>query len=150
MDCVSTVNFWPPHPNPLSLKMGRDGTAGLARAGCRGDVDGALVNGQGGFAQRFGQRGVGVAEVRQILGAGAEFHRGGDLGDQIAGSRSQDVHAQHPVGPGIGQDLDPPVGVAQRLGATAGLKREEPLRYSRFSCCSCSSVLPTLASSGCV
>ena len=81
---------------PLSQKMNRP-----------------LVDGQGGFAQGFGQGGVGVADVSQVLGAGSELHRGGGFGDQVAGVRGEDVDAQDAVGAGVGQELDATLGFAQ-------------------------------------
>ena len=44
---------------------------------------------------------------------GAELHRDRDLGDQDPGLGADDVGAQHPVGRGVGQDLDEPVGVGR-------------------------------------
>ncbi|KUP94357.1 hypothetical protein TRIHO_06760 [Tritonibacter horizontis] len=59
-----------------------------------------------------------VAGQGDVLGGGAEFHRHADLVDQIAGAGADDGCAQHPVGLGIGDQLDETtLGLMHRLGA---------------------------------
>ena len=93
----------------------------------RSDVDRAAVDGERGFLEGLGQGGVGVAGARDVLAAGAELDRDGRLGDQVAGARAEDVHAEHAVGLGVGEDLDAAVGLSQGAGAAVGPEREDAL-----------------------
>ena len=61
-----------------------------------------------------------MAGAGEIFGRTAEFHQQRGLGDQLADMRADHVHAQHPIGRGIGQDLDEAVGRARDLGAPIG------------------------------
>ena len=70
------------------------------------------------------QRRMGVADARDVLAAGLELHRHHGLGDQLAGHRADDVHAEDLVGLGVGQELDHAGGVAERARAAVGHERE--------------------------
>ncbi len=83
----------------------------------RSDVDGAAIDGERGFLDRFVQGRVGVAGAGDVLGRGAELHRERRLGDHRAGVGADDVDAEHAVARGIGEDLDEALGVAVGAGA---------------------------------
>ena len=87
-------------------------------------VEGALVDGEGSFLHGFGQRRMRVAGARQILGRAAELHQHRRLGDHLRRVGAEDVHAEHAVGRGIGEDLHEAVGDVVGLGAAVGGERE--------------------------
>ena len=84
----------------------------------------ALGDRQRRFLHRLGQRRMGVAGARDVLGRGAELHRDRGLRDHVAGVGADDVHAEHAVGLGVGQDLHEAVGLVVGLGAAVGGERE--------------------------
>ena len=49
------------------------------------------------FLHRLAQAGMRMACAGNVLRAGAEFHGGGDFGDQRAGVRADDVGAENAV-----------------------------------------------------
>ena len=68
--------------------------------------------------------GCGVAGARDVLGRAAELHRDRRLGDHVAGVGADDVHAEHAVGLGVGEDLHEAVGGEVDLGAAVGGERK--------------------------
>ena len=70
------------------------------------------------------------------------------LGDQVAGARAEDVHAEHAVGLRVGEHLDAAVALPERAGAAVGQNGNVPFRTARSGSLGSSSVLPTDASSG--
>ena len=54
--------------------------------------------------QRLSQRWMRVYGSLQILGAGLELHGKGRLGDELAGHRTNDVHAQDGIALPVGQN----------------------------------------------
>ena len=71
-------------------------------------VQRAAVDRERGFLQRLAHRRVRMAGARDVLGRRAELERDHGLGDQIAGHRAQDVHAEHAVALRVGEDLHEP------------------------------------------
>src|ERR1700722_3514580 len=69
---------------------------------------------------------MGVAGAGDVLGRGAEFHGDGGLADHVAGVGAENVHAEHAVGLGVGQDFDEAVGGQVDLGAGIGGERKLP------------------------
>ena len=67
-----------------------------------------------------------MADARNVFAAGAKLHRHDALGNQFAGHRADDVHAQNFIGRGIGQHLDHAGGITQGTGAAIGQEREGP------------------------
>ena len=53
---------------------------------------------------------MGVAGARDVLGRGAEFHGDGGLGDHGLGVGPENVHAEHAIGLGVGEDFDEAFG----------------------------------------
>ena len=88
------------------------------------EMDRAAGDGEGGFFESFGERGVGVAGAGDVFARCAELHGGGGFGDQVAGAGAEDVHAEHAVGLGVGEHFDLAGGVAEREGAAVGAERE--------------------------
>src|SRR5947209_586922 len=84
------------------------------------NVDRALAHRERGFLNRFRQRGMRVAGARDVFRRRTEFHRNGGFCDHVAGVAADDVHAEHAVGLGIGQDFHKPVGLLIGLGAAVG------------------------------
>src|SRR6516162_4042329 len=85
-------------------------------------MDGALIDRQCRLLHRLGERRVGVAGAGDVLGRGAELHGNRSLRDHVAGVRADDVHAQHAVGLGIGEDLHEALGLQVRLCTAIGGK----------------------------
>ena len=56
----------------------------------------AAVDAERGFLDGFGQRGMRVAGASEILAAGSELDGCDGLGNQVAGSRAQDVDTEDP------------------------------------------------------
>src|ERR1700722_3874048 len=63
---------------------------------------------------------MGVAGTGDVLGRGAEFHGDGRLADHVAGVGAENVHAEHAVGLGVGQDFHESFGGQVHLGAGIG------------------------------
>src|ERR1700722_9941732 len=63
---------------------------------------------------------MGVAGTGDVLGRGAEFHGDGRLADHVAGVRAENVHAEHAVGLGVGQNFHESFGGQVHLGAGIG------------------------------
>ena len=89
-------------------------------AGHRLKYESPLVDGQRGFADRFGQGRMRVAGAGQIFRRAAEFHQHAGFGDQFAGADAEDVNAEHAVGRGVGENLHEAVGLAHRARAAIG------------------------------
>src|SRR3979411_1816727 len=87
-------------------------------------VDRPLLHRHGGFLDGLAQRRVGVAGARDVLGRFGEFHRDGGFGVPAVGVGPDDVHAEHAVGLGVGEDFDETVGLMVDLGAAVGGERE--------------------------
>ena len=60
---------------------------------------------------------MGVAGAGDVLGRGAEFHGDRGFGDHGPGVGPEDVHAEHAVGLGVGEDFDKAFG--REIGAGA-------------------------------
>src|SRR5829696_396201 len=88
-------------------------------------VDGALVDGHGGFLDRLGAGRMRVAGAREVLGRAAEFHQHRRFVDHLARFRPDDVHPEHPGGRRVGEDLHEAVGGVVDLGAA--VRREGEL-----------------------
>ena len=71
-----------------------------------------------------GKRRMRVAGARDVFRRGAELHRHRRLRDHVAGIGAEDVHAEHAVGLGVGEDLHEAVGLLVGLGAAVGGERE--------------------------
>ena len=84
---------------------------GIRRQTLNHHAERPLADRQRRFLHRLGQRRVGVAGARDVLRGGAEFHRDGGFRDHVAGVGADDVHAEHAVGLGVGQDLHEAVGL---------------------------------------
>ncbi len=65
----------------------------------------AAVDGEGRFFEGLGERRMGVAGAGDVFAGCAELHGGGGFGDQVAGARAEDVHAEHAVGLGVRRAL---------------------------------------------
>src|SRR5579872_3205870 len=65
---------------------------------------------------------MGVAGAGDVFGRGAELHGDGGLGDHGLGVGAEDVHAEHAIGLGVGEDFDKAVG--GEIGAGAGVGGE--------------------------
>src|ERR1700722_4925769 len=89
------------------------------------DIDRALIHCQRGFVQCFRQRRVRVDRALQVLGAGLEFHGERGLGDELAGHRPDDVHAEDGVGIVRRQYLHEADPCLHRAGATTGGARKQ-------------------------
>ena len=76
------------------------------------------------FLDRLRKGRVGMAGARQIFRGAAELHQHRAFMDELAGHRTEDVHAEHPVGLRIRQHLDEAVGRLIGFGPTVGEKRE--------------------------
>src|SRR5580704_4342544 len=63
---------------------------------------------------------MGVAGAGDVLGRGAEFHGDRRLADHVAGVGAENVHAEHAVGFGVGQDFHKTFGGQVHLGAGIG------------------------------
>src|SRR5262245_45820235 len=87
-------------------------------------MNGAFAHRHGGFLDGFRQGRMRVAGARDVFRGGANLHGDGGLGNHVAGIGAENVHAEHAVGLGVGEDLDEPVGGAVDLGAAIGGKRE--------------------------
>ena len=67
---------------------------------------------------------MGVAGARDVLGGSAEFHGDDGFRDHVAGVGADQMHAEHAVGLGIGEDLHEAVGGEIHLGAAVGGERK--------------------------
>ena len=65
-----------------------------------------------------------MTNAGDVFGAGTEFHGHHGLGDQLAGLRTHDVHAQDFVGGRISQHFHHAGRVAQSTGTAIGQERE--------------------------
>src|SRR5580693_10279960 len=63
---------------------------------------------------------MGVAGAGDVLGRRAEFHGDRRLADHVAGVGAENVHAEHAVGLGVGQDFHESFGGQVHLGAGIG------------------------------
>src|SRR5580693_10710135 len=63
---------------------------------------------------------MGVAGAGDVLGRGAEFHGDRRFADHIAGVGAENVHAEHAIGLGVGQDFHKAFGGQIHLGASIG------------------------------
>ena len=64
--------------------------------------------------------GWGMAGARDVFSGRAEPHRHRRLRDHVAGIRADDMHAEHAVGFGVGENLHEAVGLLVGLGAAIG------------------------------
>ena len=64
-----------------------------------------------------------VADARDVLGAGAEFHCHHRFGDHLRGMRSDDVDAENAVGLGVGENLHETGGLVLAQGAAVVRER---------------------------
>src|SRR5215208_197860 len=87
-------------------------------------MNGALVHRHCGFLHGLGERRMGMAGARDILRRRAELHGDGGFRDHVAGVGAEDMHAQHAVGVGVGEDLDEAIGRQIDLGAAVGGERK--------------------------
>ena len=71
-----------------------------------------------------GKRRMGVAGAGDVFRGGAELHRHGGFGDHVAGIGADDMHAEHAVGLGVGEDFHEAVGLLVGLGAAVGGERK--------------------------
>ena len=96
-------------------------------------VDRALVRGEGGLVHRFRERRVRVDGALQVLGARRVLHRQHRLGDQLAGERPDDVHAQDLIVIAGGDDLGKPGRPApwRAPGRWRGRGTRPPCRHGR-------------------
>src|SRR5262245_4789803 len=88
------------------------------------DVKSAVVGSQGGLADGFGQGGMGVTRSRDIFRASAEFHDDHRLGDQFGCVGSENMRAEQPVGPRVGEQLDKTLGSIQTASSRISGKWE--------------------------
>ena len=68
----------------------------------------ALFDRERRFLDRFGQCRMRMAGARDVFGRRPEFHGDGGLGDHVAGVGADDVHAEHAVGLGVGENFTKP------------------------------------------
>src|SRR5579863_10701399 len=67
---------------------------------------------------------MGVTGTGDVFGRSAEFHGDRGLADHVTGIGAEDVHAEHAVGLGVGEDFDETVGGQIDLGAPVGGERK--------------------------
>ncbi len=91
-------------------------------------MDRALAHGEGGFLHRLGQRRMRVAGAGDVFRGRTEFHRDRRFRDHVAGVGADNVHAEHAVGLGIGQDFHKALGGEIDLGAAVGGEGSRPRR----------------------
>src|SRR6185437_9464526 len=84
----------------------------------------ALGDRHGGFLDRLGQRRMRVAGAGDVLGGSAEFHGDDGFGDHVAGVGADEVHAEHAVGLGVGEDFHEAFGGLVHLGTAVGGHRK--------------------------
>src|SRR5262249_37746807 len=82
------------------------------------------VDAQRRFFDRLGERRMGVAGARAILGGGGELDAQRHFGNQIAGLGADDMATHDPIGLGVGENFDEALGVAVGAGAAVGRERE--------------------------
>ena len=87
-------------------------------------MDGALADRKRGFLDGFRTGRMGMAGARQILGGTAELHQYGGFVDHFAGLAADNVHAEHPVGFRICENLHETFGGLVDLGTAVGGERE--------------------------
>ena len=101
---------------------------GLGRRGRRraavGDVNRPSLRGQRGLHQGFGQGRVRVNRAVELLHGQTVLHRERGLGDQIGGTRSDDVRAEKLPRLGVGEDFDVALGLTKRQGAAGRGERK--------------------------
>ena len=102
------------------------------------------------FLDGLGPGRVGMAGARQILGGTAKLHQNSRFVDHFAGLAANNVHAEHPIGFRICENLHESVSGLVDLGAAIGGEREFADGIGHTACFSSSSVLPTDDTSGVV
>ena len=95
-------------------------------------IDRPAVDRQRGLFDRFRQRRMGVAGAGDVFRAGAEVHRGGGFGDQVARLGAENVNAQHAVGFRVGEDFHFAVDFAERAGTAVGAEWEHAFAIGDF------------------
>ena len=83
-------------------------------------MDRALADRKRGFLDGLRTGRMGMTGARQVLGRAAEFHQDGGFMDHFAGFAADDVHAEHPIGFGICENLHKSFGGLVDLGAAVG------------------------------
>src|SRR5690606_36443471 len=89
-----------------------------------GLVDRALVHGHGGVVDDLRQARVRVADPGDVVGGTLELHGQHALVHQLGDVGAHQVHAQHAVGLGVGQDLHEARRLDHRHRAAVGRERE--------------------------
>jgi hypothetical protein len=74
--------------------------------GRRSDVQRPSVNRERGLLDRLGECWMRMASPSQVFAARAELHCHCSFGNQVAGLRTEDMHAKHTIGFRVGEDLD--------------------------------------------
>ena len=87
-------------------------------------MDRALANRKRGFLDGFRAGRVGMAGARQILGGAAKLHQNGGFMDHFAGFAADNMHAEHPIGLRICENLHKSFSGLVDLGAAIGGERE--------------------------
>ena len=87
------------------------------------DIAASLV---GGLHDGLAEGRMRVDRHHQVLEGGAHLDGEGAFGDELAGHGPDDPHAQHGAAAPVGDDLDQPVGAAQRARAAQGRQGEAP------------------------
>ena len=85
-------------------------------------MDGAAIDGQRGFLDRFIQRRMTMTGARNIFGRSTKGHGGGTFMNDGAGFMADDMHTKHTVRLGIGEDLHKSIGMT--LGTRTAVCRE--------------------------
>ena len=85
-------------------------------------MNGALADGEGGFAECFAEGGMDVTGAGEIFAAGGEGNRDGGFVDEVAGVGSDDVDPFEAIGFGVGEDFNGAFDLAEGAGATVGAK----------------------------
>jgi hypothetical protein len=67
---------------------------------------------------------VRVAGEGDVFGRGRELHGHAELADHFADARADQVHTQHLVGVGVGENLGEAFGLVVDLGAAVGREGE--------------------------
>src|SRR5262245_10522487 len=87
-------------------------------------MNSAPADGEGSFFDGLRKRRVSVTGAGEIFAAGTERNRGGGLGNEFTGSRSQNVNAENPIRFFVGEHFHTSVHLAECLGATVRSERE--------------------------
>ena len=69
------------------------------------EMNGAAIDGEGGFFERFGERGMRVAGAGDVFAGCTEGNGGGGFGDEFTRAGSDDVDAEDAIGFFVGEDL---------------------------------------------